>query len=128
MGNVSMTVDELAGRNLLLALGLDADESHLALAADHMRAHRMDAQRFDAAKVREELLAHLERAFLERVHPDDGAWSAGYAAAEREALNWAADREQMKRPPAPKSTGAHLRSMIRTARQRSAPTPPPPAT
>lgn len=120
MGDARMSVDEVAAQNLLLALGLEADEVRLADAVEHMRAHRVAAERFDAVKAREELLSRMETAFMERAHPQDDGWSAGYAAAEREALNWAAERGHGASPAVPQTKGAILRSLIRAAKGRAA--------
>ena len=118
MGDGVMRVDEVAAHNLLLALGLNASDANLRVAADHLAAHRVAAERFLLDKARADLLAHLESAFM-RVRVDEGSWSDGYGAAEHEALAWLAMRSHASAPPRASTKGRILRSMIR-ARKRDA--------
>lgn len=105
-------VDEVAAHNLLRALGLEASDGRIAVAAAHMRAHRTSAGQFALEKACDDFFVHMENPFL-RSRTHDEQWSAGCAVAENEALNWFAERPHADAPPSVRSKGHILRTMIR---------------
>lgn len=119
MNEAVMQVDEVAAHTLLVALGLEPTPDAMAVAAAQLQAHRTAAERFQQDRARNALFTHLEQAFM-RYPAHDEHWSAGYAAAEHEAMVWFDSRSLASEPrPAP-SVGSILRSMMR-ARRTDAP-------
>lgn len=112
--------DELAGHNLLLALGLEASAQNLETAARHMRMHREGTEGFLLDKAQEALQQSLEQAFLRRIGSHDGVWAAGYGAAEQDALGWFLDQQTNLKTTAPMSKGRFLRSLVRAAKRDNA--------
>jgi hypothetical protein len=113
MGKLFSPVDELAGHNLLIALGVERSGQNVKIAAQDMWMHREGARTLQLEQAQEALRQRLETAYQQLSHLQDGDRAVGYFAAEQEVINWFANQRQDTRIKRPMSKGRILRTLLR---------------
>ena len=120
MGKESNPVDELAGHNLLIALGVERSDRNVEIATQHMRLHREGAQTFHLEQTQASLWHRLEDAYLQHSRLQEGDRAEGYFAAEQEVMNWFDEQGDDVEGAHPASKGRILRTMVRQKKRETA--------
>ena len=112
------SVDRIAASNLLVALGIKADDEQVSRVAAHFAQHRVAAYQWIAERIQGNALQQLESASMRLFRRHDDSWVAGFEAAEQVVMG--IEPNQLIDVPfgdAP-SKGRVLRSMVREVRER----------
>lgn len=120
MGDITgWSVDRLAANNLLAALGVDATEERLDIAARHFSLHRETAMSLAAERARTQAIRALEQGSADRLADEPPQWGDGYRYAEEIIARLAPDDWMDMGPARARTKGQILRTLMRSARSQT---------
>lgn len=111
------SVDQLAARNLLASLKMEATDANLELAAQHFARHRQGCIEWAAERVHSNIVRSLEGASTMYFERKSGEWTDGFRSAEHHVATLTPDNLLELAPQRTRTTGQVLRAMVRHARQ-----------
>lgn len=113
-------IDRMAARRLIGRLGVAATPETVEEVAAEFASHRLEVEQWVADRVQSYVIGMLEARSIEEFGRMDERWSDGFRTAE-ELVARLQSEDLLGQPVSEaKSKGQLLRSMMRTARKRSA--------